>query len=400
MKNKNFRLLWMGQLFANLGDVFYIVGLISILYAAKGSAFYLAMLPFLNTFGRFVSGMASPILLNRYRLTALLAASQFYKTVLLLMLSLWVSFDMHSILWPIFACIFFIAFLDGWAAPAANALIPRLAKRSELLKANSFIAVINETTNLGGWALGGIIVAAINGKNIIWLTLFLFIFSTLLLKGIMDETPFQPRKSKKGEEIKEGWLLIWKNLLFRRIHFVILIESIAAVVWVAAILYVFVTEVLSVTEAFWGYINAFYFGGLIIGGMYCSKFAGKAGRSSGKMLIISSVGIAVLTAWFGMNTIPWLALVLVACIGFVDQMKGITINTTLQKEASVDELPKIYSAQHALTALFFGFSTLAFGAMAELVSVQLAFIASGLLLAVSCLAVFQLVPMLDRSTDH
>ncbi|MFS0646720.1 MFS transporter [Siminovitchia sp. 179-K 8D1 HS] len=397
MKSKNFRLLWMGQLFANLGDVFYIVGLISILYAAKGSAFYLAMLPFLNTFGRFVSGMVSPILLNRYRLTSLLAGSQFYKTIVLFGISVWVGFKADPNILPIFICIFIIAFLDGWAAPATKALIPRLVGRTEFVKANSFMAVINETTQLGGWALGGILVAIINGQNIIWLTFVLFAFSTMMMKGITDETPLKPRKLQKGEEIKEGWLIIWRNPLIRTIHVVILLEAIANVVWVAAILYVFVTEMLSVTEAYWGYINAFFFAGLIAGGLFCSIFALFVERNMKKVLITSSIGIAVLTAWFGVNNIAWLALILVACSGFLDQIKGIVINTSLQKNVSVEQLPKIYSAQHALISFFFGISTLVFGTLAELVSVQLVFIAAGMLLAVSGIYVFRIALKLNVS---
>lgn len=389
MKSKNFRLLWMGQLFANLGDVFYIVGLISILYAAKGSAFYLAMLPFFNTFGRFVSGMVSPIFLNRYRLTSLLAGAQFYKTIVLFGISVFGGFQADPKILPIIICIFIIAFLDGWAAPATKALIPRLVERTELVKANSFMAVINETTQLGGWALGGILVAIINEKNLIWLTFFLFTFSTILMKGIIDETPLKPRKLQKGEEIKDGWLIIWGNPLFRYIHVVILLEAIANVVWVAAILYVFVTEVLSGTEAYWGYINAFFFAGLIAGGLFCSKFAVFVERNIKIFLIISSMGIAVLTAWFGINEHAWLALILVACSGFLDQIKGIAINTSLQKEVSVEQLPKIYSAQHALISFFFGISILVFGAIAELVDVQFAFIAAGVLLAVSAIYVFR-----------
>lgn len=35
MKNQSFRFLWNGQSMANLGDVFYIVGIISLLYTLR-----------------------------------------------------------------------------------------------------------------------------------------------------------------------------------------------------------------------------------------------------------------------------------------------------------------------------------------------------------------------------
>ncbi|MBM7713213.1 MFS family permease [Bacillus thermophilus] len=387
MKSKHFRLLWLGQLFANLGDVLYIVGLISILYAAKESAFYLAMLPFLNTFGRFAGGLLFPILLNRYRLTSLLAGSQCYKTVVLFILILWISFQPPSIVWPIFICIWIIAFLDGWAAPAMNALVPRLVKREELVKANSFVAVIYETTQLGGWAFGGLLTVIFHGEHIIWLTFVLFVISSIMMKGIVDETSLKAKRKKCGkrDEIKEGWLLIWNNRFMRSIHIVIVLETAASVVWVAAILYVFVSEVLHVTEAFWGYINAAFFTGLMAGGLCCLKFAFCMERHMRKIVISVSIGISIMTIWFGLNSITWIALILVAFSGFLEQVKRIIINTYIQTEASLEDLPKIYSAQHALISLIFGLFVLMFGAIAEYVSVKMVFIGAGFLLAIAAL---------------
>lgn len=383
MKNNSFRFLWIGQLFANLGDVFYVVGLISILYSVTGSAMYLALLPFLNTFGRFISSFISPLLLNRYRLKSLLISSQLSKTTILLLLASWMSFQSLLGIWYIVCCILLIAFFDGWAMPATNAIVPRLVKESELLKANSFISVINETVHLGGWALGGLLVALINGQNVIWLTFFLFVLSTIMMVQIVDNTPIQVKeeKQKTFEALKEGWLTIWKTPIFRSIHVMIFIEAIANVVWVAAILYVFVNEVLNVTEAWWGYINTAFFLGLILGGVFCSRYSVKIEKNMRKIVLYSSFGVSIVTLLFGLNSVAWVALIMVAVSGFIDQMKGITINTYLQKEASIEDLPRIYSAQYSMVSLVFGFSSLAFGGIAEYCSVQLAFIVAGLLLA-------------------
>lgn len=117
MKSKSFRYLWLGQSLANLGDILYIVGLISILYGVSESALILAMLPFLNTFGRFVSGMFSPLLFAKYKLKFLLVLSQALKSFVLLGLSLgksrgraesnghiWIYFANRPSRWLGYAC--------------------------------------------------------------------------------------------------------------------------------------------------------------------------------------------------------------------------------------------------------------------------------------------------------
>src|SRR5688572_20026845 len=68
MKNISFRCLWIGQAFANLGDIFYVVGLISLLYTLTGSAFYLSLLPFTTTIFRFISSLLAPLVIDRFPL--------------------------------------------------------------------------------------------------------------------------------------------------------------------------------------------------------------------------------------------------------------------------------------------------------------------------------------------
>ncbi|MFD5854308.1 MFS transporter [Cytobacillus pseudoceanisediminis] len=382
MKSKSFRFLWVGQLFANLGDVFYIVGLITIIYSVTQSSMYLVLLPFLNMFGRFISGAISPLLFKKFRLKSLLVSSQLSKTVVLLTLSFWVSLYSISGIWLIMICIFMIAFFDGWALPATDALLPRLVDPNELMKANSFVSVLDELIQLGGWALGGVLVALIGGHFVIWLTFSMYVVSTILMQLVEDKTSDQAKEEnlKTMETLLEGWINIWKNPILRSIHIMISIEALANVVWIAAILYVFVIEVLKVTEEWWGYINTAFFIGLILGGLVCSKFSPVLEKSIKITLLTTSFGVSIVTLIFGLNYMNWIALILVFLSGFIHQIKGITIHTYLQKITKTEDLPKIYSAQHTLISLVFGFSTLIFGGITEYVSVQLSFIIAGLLL--------------------
>lgn len=224
MKNQSFRFLWIGQSMANLGDVFYIVGIISVLYTLTESPFALALVPFINMFGRFISGMISPWLLNRFPLKKLLVYSQVCKTVLLVVLSILLIFETTSGLFIILMFVGSIAFLDGWAAPASHAMLPRLVPKEQLVKANSFFSIVSETVNLGGWALGGIAVALTSGQFVIWGTVGLYIIATLMMFGIYDPTPFRKKEmeGKRSSELTEGWQIIWRNPLFRSLHVIII----------------------------------------------------------------------------------------------------------------------------------------------------------------------------------
>ncbi|MCA0983528.1 MFS transporter [Halobacillus yeomjeoni] len=383
MKSSSFRFLWIGQASANLGDVFYIVGLISIMYTDSQSAFYLALLPFINTFGRFISGYLSPLLFNKYPLKTLLSGSQSSKTVLLFVLASLITLQSKGSIMIILMFIFLIAFLDGLAAPASRAMLPRLVHKDEIVKANSFFSVISQIIQLGGWALGGILVALIGGQAVIWLTFILFVISSCLMMLIQDSTEFHlpQEKNSIGTVLKEGWKIIWHTPVLRKIHVVIFIESIANVVWIAAIIYVFVSEVLQKSEAWWGYINTTFFIGLLIGGLFCTKYSSFIEKNLRKILMITSFSVSAATLLFGYNSIAWIALVLSVLFGIVEQIKSITMETIIQNKASSGNLPKIYGAQGALTSLTFGVASLLLGGMADVIGVQYVFLFAGTLLA-------------------
>ena len=390
MKNQSFRFLWLGQSMANLGDVFYIVGIISLLYTLTESPFALALVPFINMFGRFISGMISPWLINRFPLKTLLVYSQVSKTVLLAILSLLLSSDATTNLFIILTFVGCIAFLDGWASPASHAMLPRLVPKEQLVKANSFFSIVSETVNLGGWALGGAAVALTSGQLVIFGTVGLYIMATLMMVGIYDPTPFQKKvfEGKRSRELTEGWQIIWKNPLFRSLHVIIIFEAIADVVWIASILYIFVSQVLGQTEAWWGYINTAFFFGMIIGGVLCSRFVNGIENNLKRLLILFSFVLSAVTLLFGVTTNPWISILFVIVNGIIQQLKGIVSETLLQKSATPDELPKIYAVQGALISLLFGISSLSFGAIAELWDVRITFILAAALLGLGALYAF------------
>lgn len=381
---KSFHFLWISQLFANLGDVFYIVGLISILYHASESAFIMALLPFLNMVGRMMSSSVAPLLFNRYRLKQVLVISQALKTVLLLILAVG-SLQTLSFIF-MFIIVFVVALLDGVAQPASTALIPRIVEKSRLLRANGILSMINESTQLGGWALGGLLVAATNGNIIIWITLILYIISTLCIVFIVDRTPFERKITvSKKHELSEGFKIIWKDHSFRAIHVMLLLESIANVVWVAAIMYIFVANVLHVSEAWWGYLNTTFFIGLVLGGFICTKFEQTFMKKLKGIVLFSSFAMAIVMLSFGLNQVAIVALLLSLLFGVFDQFKGILLGTWLQLKASDEQLVIVYSAQGVLTSLLFALATLLAGALASIFPVQWLFIGAGLLLLVSAI---------------
>lgn len=393
MNNKgSFRFLWIGQTFANLGDVLYIVGLITLIYQLTGSAMYMAMVPFFITMSQFVSGVLAPLIIDKFRLKSIIAFSQSGKTCLLFMMG-WLILSNFSfqIIPIVFLLVFMISFLDGWSTPIRNAMVPLLVRKDDLVKANSFLSILDQTVRLGGWSIGGILVVWLGSYQVIYITVILYFVSSVMMFLIkesdlnshpkeIDQT-FLPKTN--WSKMKEGWIFIWKTPAVRTVNIMVVMEALAGAIWVAAILYIYVEEVLNAGEEWWGYINASFFLGLIIGGLISLRYNRLIGEKLSGFIVYGTLIASIFTFVFAINSFTWLALGLSVFIGFSEQMSSIAQQTTVQKSTSYNELPKVYSAQHALGLMTFGISVLFLGFLSELWGVRAPFLLASFLLFTS-----------------
>ncbi|RDI47931.1 MFS transporter [Falsibacillus pallidus] len=385
MKSKAFRYLWMGQAFANLGDILYVTALIAAIYTRTGSPLYMAFVPFIVTLAKFISSVIAPILMERCQLKALLFYSQGAKTFLLLVMFILLVMNPQQTVF-LFILAFFISFLDGWALPAQNAMVPLLVKREELLGTNGFLSTVDHTIGIGGWSIGGLLTALIAPSGTLAAVFCLYVLSTLFMFRINIEPGYhkenvEARAKNYIKSMSDGWSTIWRDPALRTIHTLYWIESAASVVWIAAIMYVFVKEQLKTGEQWWGLINGAFFAGLILASFLVMKQHKRIAENRGPILLIGSIFIAVLTFLFGINELPILALIYSVLYGLFDQAKAVILQTAVQSMTSPEKLPKVYAAQNALVTITFGTASLLVGWFVQHFGVENAFLASSLLLA-------------------
>ncbi|KKB33306.1 MFS transporter [Bacillus thermotolerans] len=384
---RSFLILWIGQTFSNLGDIFYLVGIISYLYTLSNSVFLVSLIPFVITFSRFLGGMLAPLVLDKFNLKEVIVSSSFGKTFLLLilLLSVHLTDGVHSLMF-IIPVVSVIAFLDGWHTPARNAMIPQLAGEEKLVKANSLLSITDRTIQLSGWPVGAIIVAIYSGQYLITFTLFLFIVSSLLMLFVKYTSTKERSESspiKLWDSLKQGWQYIWNAPTLVTISVMDAVNSIAGAVWIAAILYVYVDEILNKGEEWWGYINSFFFAGLLIGGILSLKLDKFYKDKKHYLIICGSLFTGLFTFWFGFPFSPIVALIISFLVGLPTQVQEIAQLSLIQSYTPQNILPKVFSARDTIFTGLFGIFALLFGAISELYGVRSVFVISSLLLLFS-----------------
>ena len=374
MKNTSFRCLWIGQAFANLGDIFYVVGLISLLYNLTGSAFYLSLLPFITTIFRFISSLLAPLVIDRFPLKRIIVQSQWWKTILLVCLGIFIiSFD-HGFSVAVIFFIALISLLDGVAAPVSAALVPQLVPKEERMKANGFLNVITQTIFVAGWPLGSVLLISTNSSFIIWLTVLLYAVSTIYTGRIkVPEQTTDPVAPSNWGSIKSGWVAIRQIPTIRTLISIDFITTLASSVWVAAVIYIYVEQNLQLGEEWWGYINTSYFVGMIFSGLIVIRFAKLLEKYIGFFITFGLFLSSLLILFFGTTSIPALALLLACLYGLPEQIREVIYTKLFQDHATEKTLAKIYAVWGAVINLTFAGSVLLLGFITETYSVKTTF---------------------------
>lgn len=373
---RSFYFLWVSQMMANGGDVLYIVGLIQLVYVSSGSVLTLTLIPLTITFSRLVGSFLTPLLLHRFPLRQILLFSMVGKIIVLSGVFLCKE---ESILW-ILILVSVIAFLDGWATPIRQAMLPELVGKSELPKANSLIAISDNTINLVSWPIGAFFVALYSGGTLLLVSSGLYIFAWMLTYGIKAIPYTKKDVQSVFQQLSGGWKYSFSIKPIRNVLLLDTLTAFAGAVWISAILYVYVDEVIEKSTAWWGYINAFYSGGFLIGGYLFAKLL--------KIPVHLMIGVgcfltSLLTVWFLFPFYASMALVISLCLGVFGQLQLIAQLTVLQMHTDTNQLGHVFSVQSVLVTGAFGIATFIFGSIAEWFGINHAFYLSAVVMVVS-----------------
>lgn len=396
--NRNFHYLWSGQTLGNLGDILYIICLISLVYNETGSVLHMALIPFVKTMSLLVSGFIAPIFIEKYKRTTLLITTLTAKTFLLFALCLITLYGIDTTFTYalLYVLIVIISLLEGIGNPARRSMVPDLVEEQELVRANSFISVANQTSMLLAWPLGSVLLVVWGEQNMLWLTVVLFLLSSILTSQInLKETMINERQESNWLAMKEGWELIFKSRKLTTLTAMDVLENFGHGVWIAAILYVYVETAIGKGEAWWGYINAAFFAGMMIAGIVVYRFSNRMESHLSLVIMTATLCLLGLNVWFGLTSSPWIALMVSFIFGFPQMARDVSQNTLIQQTHRDKQLAKVYASHGTLVYGTFGLATLVLGWFAEEFGVRATYI------LVSTLFLFSfLIAFINREVLH
>lgn len=372
--SKDYFHLFYSQLFANTGDVLTVVGLISVVYSMTSKTTAASMIPIIFTSGLFVSSFISNYIYQYFTQKQVLWIFQGLKLVSLSIIASLLMFERSPIF--IFILLFINALFDGFTNPIKNAMIPFIEKKEYITSANALMNMMSSMVQLSTWALGGFLMSLIGAKYLFLFALVLEILSYFFIIQLSERHIYNNEKENILNSFKTVLRHNYSNKLSLYLNLSIIFESVATSIWVAAIILTYTRTFLHVDDFWFGLINAAFFSGTIIAGLWMNDKDQFFTKISYPIIIYIPLILALINASFILHKSVLLALLMSLLMGIFEDSRYISLNSVVQREVPKEALTSTYILNNLLSSIFFSLGTLGISLVVDNQGVMWAYVIS------------------------
>jgi MFS family permease len=211
LRERNYRLWWIGSTISLLGDQFYLVAMPWVILQVTGSAVAMGTLMMASSIPRAVLMLMGGAMTDRVSPRKVMMTTAATRTVLVTAIGCLVWFHVVA-LWQLYVLGVCFGVADAFAFPAASAFMPSLVKREQMIAASS---VSQSTVQLAGIATPAPAGLAIKALGLAWAFFidavsFLFILAALWK---LPDPPLAPKAARKPvwSSIAEGLGYVGKD---------------------------------------------------------------------------------------------------------------------------------------------------------------------------------------------
>ena len=381
-RNRNFALLWIGQLVSLFGERIHTVALAFIVLEATGSAIEVGLTFAATAIPNVVLGPLAGALVDRWDRRWTMLICDLIRAGLLVAVPFVVDINIGLV----YVMAFLIATVTLLFRPAKTAVIPAVVEERDLVTANSMSSVADTAADLVGLPLAGILVAVLRDGDALGLafaiggvTYFIsaaFIFAMSVPQQELITSRFRPRAV--WAEIVEGWqFLRHQSELFSNT----LVSSVAQLAVGAEIVasVPYAERILDQSQLDSSTSYALLLTGVAVGSVVGGLAVGAIGDrvAKGPIIIAGFIGMGLSLAAAGLVTNPFVAIALFTFIGVSNMLFIVPTITLFQQRTPQRLMGRVVSSRQALV---FGAIALAMGLsgwLSEVIGADLVLVVAG-----------------------
>lgn len=311
-------------------------------YERTGEVIHLAyiglvmFLPFLLLF------LPAGLLADRIDRRLIIAAASVVHAAAIAMTGLWLASGQEAI-WPVFAFLFLDGVAQAFLHPATQAMLPNLVSREDFPRALAGMNVVTKAAQLGGPAVGGVLIALID-TGVYAVIAALYLIGSVAIYRIAADLRVRS-KEPFGVEVVLGGL---RHILRTRTVLAAMSIDLLAVLLgsVMGLLPVIASDILEVGPEALGLMRAMPGLGALLVGMALARFGlpGHVGRIF--FVALATFGVTILV--ISVSTVFWVTMLALAIYGGSD-MVSVYVRHTLVQLGTPDALRGRVSAVNGVS---------------------------------------------------
>jgi MFS family permease len=366
LKNRNFFLLWLGQIISQLGDRLGQMALIAFVYLrSPGSTMDMAKILSFTIIPVFLIGPVAGVYVDRWDRRRTLYICDFLRAILVFTIPFFLFYAKNII--PIYVIIFLIFSIGRFFVPAKLAIVPDLVEKKDLLIGNSLVNITGMIAAVLGFGISGVLVEKVGAKSGFYLNAITFFISgsliffiakkfnsaSLDLKEFSREIVDVIRKSV-FQEIREGIIYFIRNKDIR------LTASIMFILWSAlgavyVVMIVFVQKVLNSATKDLGLLVMFLGIGLFVGSLIYGRFGQRICHYKTIFASLVLSGLMLIVFALTLSRYPYFlnAAFLAFALGNSIAPIMIASNTIIHKASDNEMMGKVFSSLEIVMHLGF-----------------------------------------------
>lgn len=377
LHNRNFSLLWVGQIISFLGDRAHLIALPVLVWNLTGSAVLVSLIYASIGLPWIFLGPVAGTLVDRWDRRRTMVVADLARAGLVLLIPWLAPLNISFVyVLALLVTVFSLFFI-----PARLAILPDIVRPRELLMANSFFEISRYFIDFIGYLAGGVLVALLGTTLAFYIDSFSYVTSAaIIFSMVLTQAPRPstiPTVAQLRQEFRAGVTFLRGNRYLAANTLFFLPMPLAAGA-TTAIVPVYALGILEGgTFGAWGFalMEAFLGLGAILG----SILVGRLGSQYRKgRVILAGFGIFSLAKFFlGFADRLPLALSAVTLDGFGNMLFYIPSVTLVQALTPSEFRARIFSIRQALIQAGLTVSAALAGLVAELLGVQAVFLLAG-----------------------
>ncbi len=383
LRNRNFRLLWLGQVLSDFGDGMNNLAILVLIQHLTGSTTALATLAVLAALPRILIGPVAGVYVDRWSRKRVMIVSDLLRGVLV---PLYMLVQRPDQVWILYLVGFLQASVSTFFTPARMALLPSLLRDDELLSANSLSQMSQVLMNLLGMAAAGAIIGTLNTYWPAFLINSGTFFFSLVLVSLIWVAP-TPREKVSTNSVRDVWQEVKlgiTTIIRSRVLVGILIAVGVAMLGLGAsniLIVPFLLEDLALQPTWLSAVQGAVSGGMILSGMVVAVLAARIRPT--RLIMLGLVGIGLSIGLISQAGHVWQVLILFFVAGWWATPLNASTTTLFQTLVSDELRGRVGAALNMFVTTSNIASMAAAGLLADMLGVRVVFILAG---AISILA--------------